>query len=260
MPCFIIDVRANYRYGVFRYGISLAKELLPLLAHRGDRVYLLCEDNRTAEVTAHLGSALIPRSVTLIPVPDFPFIRDEPDLRNWAKSVKCDVYYSTNYVVDPELEVPLFITIHDLIRFTSAGNTYTDQQFASAFGPETLQRLVRHHGRLFSHGKTGTQGYTFQAYFEELTRRLIQKASLVATVSRYSASRIKYFEPTANNKLRVVPGGVDKTVFRPPEDPARRRNLSVYGLSTVPFCLYTGADKPHKRLPEFNRTFAQFIP
>jgi hypothetical protein len=65
MSCFVVDVRANQRFGGYQYGVSLAKELLPLIVRSGNRAYVLCERAHPAEMNSRLGNILTSRAVGL---------------------------------------------------------------------------------------------------------------------------------------------------------------------------------------------------
>jgi len=82
------------------------------------------------------------------------------------------------------------------------------------------------------------------------------RATIVSTVSEHSRRDMARFYHLSPERIHVVPGGVDTTIFRPVRDPAtlsewRRR---VFGADT-PFFVYVGKPTRRRNLPNLLRAF-----
>lgn len=141
---------------------------------------------------------------------------------------KADITHFFNYIVPPAVHGKTVVTVHDMVY--------------KAF-PETVRARTKY-------------------MLDSGLKRSMKRADLIVTDSEFSkAEIIKYF-PQHENKLRVVPCGVDLEKFRPCETPERipevKKSLEIEG----DYFLYLGTIEPRKnleRLIEAYHIFSQRV-
>lgn len=84
------------------------------------------------------------------------------------------------------------------------------------------------------------------------------RAPLVSTVSAHSKRDIMRFYRVAEEKIEVIPNGIDTELFRPIEDTGlkqdwRRRNLG----EDIPFILYVGRPDYRRNIPNLVKAFSK---
>lgn len=125
-----------------------------------------------------------------------------------------DITHFFNYIVPPGVSGSTVVTVHDMVY--------------KAF-PETVR------------GRT--------KYMLDLgLKRSMKRADMIVTDSEFSKSEILKYFPEHEDKLRVVPCGVDLTRFCPCTEPERipevKRSLGIEG----DYFLYLGTIEPRKNL------------
>ena len=96
-------------------------------------------------------------------------------------------------------------------------------------------------------GFRGKLANMFMKRLAGLEKKTAQQATLIVSVSKYSADKIvKYYNVDAG-KIRVVPNGVDTKRFKSEENAAEIRQQ--LGLGDAPCLLFVGGLVPRKGLP-----------
>jgi glycosyltransferase involved in cell wall biosynthesis len=132
----------------------------------------------------------------------------------------------------------------------------------SAYGlPNALQKRgikkpIVHliHGTLadeYEQGKKGPQtprsrlANAFMKQQAKQEKSIAEKATIIATISRYSQGKIIEHYGIDQEKIRIVPNGVDTEKFKPSDSAAAKQQL---GLRLEPTVLFTGSLIPRKGL------------
>ena len=84
----------------------------------------------------------------------------------------------------------------------------------------------------------------FMNKFSKLEEETAQNATLIVTISKYSLERIQNLYGIKQNKVRIVPNGVDVEKFKPMENPTALRKQ--FGLGDEPCVLFVGSLIPRK--------------
>jgi glycosyltransferase involved in cell wall biosynthesis len=94
-----------------------------------------------------------------------------------------------------------------------------------------------------------TQHKTQNIYFRTVVPRLLRKSQAVFTVSETSKGEISEYYGIKEDRIFVVPNGVDQNVFRPGSDEASREKE---------YLLVVGASYPHKNIDDLLRQWRQW--
>jgi glycosyltransferase involved in cell wall biosynthesis len=139
---------------------------------------------------------------------------DGPVIEWWTGRV--DVVHGTNFVVPPAHRAAEVVTVHDL----------TVVRYPELCQPATLR-------------------------FPDMVRRALGRGAFVHAVSRTMAAEIVDLLGAPEDRVRVVPGGVDGELlgYTRPEEPEERRGR--------PYVLALGKTEPRKDLPSLVRAFDQ---
>jgi len=110
------DIRSNYKAGVFRYGVSLASGVLKLAPQVRHQITVICEQDRYDALKNQFSNIPGWSEANLYVAPgDDRYVRNNPELRKWLAAEGFDLYYSSNYAIDPQTPIPFVFIIHDLI-------------------------------------------------------------------------------------------------------------------------------------------------
>lgn len=135
-----------------------------------------------------------------------------------------DVTHFFNYIVPPKVDGKKIVTVHDMVYKTF---------------PETVRGRTRY-------------------MLETGLKRSLKRADLVVTDSEFSRTEIIKYFPSAAEKLRVVPCGVDRSRFHPVENQERiedaKRQLGLEGE----YFLYLGTLEPRKNLRRLMLAYDRF--
>ncbi len=229
----VIDVRANHRTGVARYGVGLLTGLAQRPVDHQDLDLLVVADaDQEADVRAALGDAA--PKVEIAPERE-GFVRNSPWLRRVLESCEADLYYSVHYTVDRACPVPFVCTVHDLTRLRFPETAYTAAAFAEEFGVPEWEAL-RSELDALSGFDTG-EGSEFERYFRALNLWQAAHARAFTTVSEATRGDMVRLLGVPAEHVDVVPCGVDTALFRPRG--ARSQ--------AVPYCMFVGLAGPTKR-------------
>lgn len=125
-----------------------------------------------------------------------------------------DLTHFFNYIVPPGVHGKTVVTVHDMVY--------------KAF-PETVRARTKY-------------------MLDTGLKSSMKRADLIVTDSEFSKTEILKYFPQHENKLRVVPCGVDLERFRPCEKPERipevKKSLGIEG----DYFLYVGTIEPRKNL------------
>ncbi len=135
-----------------------------------------------------------------------------------------DITHFFNYIVPPKVSGKTIVTVHDMVY--------------KAF-PETVRGRTRY-------------------MLETGLKRSMKRADLIVTDSQFSKSEILKYFPQCEEKLRVVPCGVDRTRFHPVDNPVRiEETTKSLGIDREYF-LYLGTLEPRKNLRRLAVAYNEF--
>lgn len=135
-----------------------------------------------------------------------------------------DITHFFNYIVPPKVSGKTIVTVHDMVY--------------KAF-PETVRGRTRY-------------------MLETGLKRSMKRADLIVTDSQFSRSEILKYFPQCEEKLRVVPCGVDRTRFHPVNNPVRiEETTKSLGIDREYF-LYLGTLEPRKNLRRLAVAYNEF--
>lgn len=137
---------------------------------------------------------------------------------------KADITHFFNYIIPPGVHGKRIVTVHDMVY--------------KAF-PETMRTRTR---KLL---ETGLE-------------KSMKRADLIVTDSEFSLREIAKYFPSFEEKIRVVPCGVDSKRFFPLEDKSKidavKQKLGIEG----DYFLYLGTIEPRKNLERLIEAYAEF--
>lgn len=135
-----------------------------------------------------------------------------------------DITHFFNYIVPPKVSGKTIVTVHDMVY--------------KAF-PETVRGRTRY-------------------MLETGLKRSMKRADLIVTDSQFSRSEILKYFPQCEEKLRVVPCGVDRTRFHPVDNLVRiEETTKSLGIDREYF-LYLGTLEPRKNLRRLAVAYNEF--
>ena len=133
---------------------------------------------------------------------------------SWFFGRKSDITHFFNYIIPPCVHGKKVVTVHDMVY--------------KAF-PETVRGRTRF-------------------MLEIGLKRSMKRADIIVTDSEFSKSEIVKYFPQYEDKIRVVPCGVDLARFHPCTEPERipkvKKSLEIEGE----YFLYLGTIEPRKNL------------
>jgi glycosyltransferase involved in cell wall biosynthesis len=243
----VIDIRANGRAGIARYGDGLVRTSMNELAGLGIDVTVVtrhADRNELASLAAPAGVQVIAPP----PADDGAFVRRSPWFRQMIADVRPTLYYTTNYLVEPGLDVPFVVTVHDLIRLVLPA-ACTDEEFVARYGSDELESLRREHRFEGPH--------VFRQYFERTTRSVTAAARLVATVSRSTAADLVGILGVERDRIAIVPSAV-AACFVPAAPAAAAATRRQFELPDRYF-ICVGTAGVHKRVVWLIEAFRRLV-
>ena len=208
-PRVLLDIRSNQRTGIHRYGTSLVRAL-----ERTDlavpRLHVLVDASQRRDLPAHPTRY----SVAVAPAPD-TFVRRSDWVLAHVTEHHPDLYATTHYSLDRRIPVPFMHTVHDLHRLRFPEHAYTRESVGQYYGPGEWKHIEAELGALNAWDDGNTGDGTFLSYFRALNRFMAARARSVATVSHASRTDIVNLLGVDAAAVHLVPGGVDRRVFRP---------------------------------------------
>lgn len=244
-----VDLRTTHKTGVFRYGISIVKNLLPLLRASKVKTYIIYNRNAASEIESIYNSYFYNKNeVELIQDNSkTKFTRDDEWLRKLLVRENIDLFYSINYLVDSKCPIPYIFTIFDLIRLKYPELSYTDKAFQSKFGDEEFKRIKLELDRLGNPPTIKDDQSTFQKYFWALNEYLCKNATGIVTISNSAKEDIATILKVPTPKISVIEGAVNHEVFFRRDGQLISSTKRKFNLSDD-YCLYVGLGHKHKRL------------
>jgi glycosyltransferase involved in cell wall biosynthesis len=238
----VLDVRANQRTGIDRFGTEVVRALDRAVADGtlagggACRFTVLAEPRQRPRLpTRHL-------RVVYAPSVD-GFVRRSAWVHEQLARLRPDLYVTTHYTVDRSLAVPFVHTVHDLHRLLYPEYAYTRASVARHYGPGEWE-IIEQELRALRPWDTG-DGPTFVRYFRALNLHLADRALAVATVSRTTRAHVVDMLGVAPDQVHLLPGGVHAG-FRPQSPAQVRGTLRRYRISGS-YLLYVGLVGPTKR-------------
>jgi glycosyltransferase involved in cell wall biosynthesis len=250
-----IDIRTSHPSGIYRYGSSLLGQLSAKLSLAGTQSVVLYGPNLGRPQVESLAESVATHGAELVLVPDeVNFGRDSRWLREWLAQHKVNLYYSFNYIVDVRCPVPYIFTIYDLIRLKHPQFSYTDASFRRKFGEREFRDIGLNLKTLGKHVPAqvdaDVESQLFTKYFWAMMRYQAGRSFHIVTVSEAVKSDITRMLKVSPDKVSVVPGATHEAQFHPRQPAEVAAMLGKYGLhASDSYCLYVGANPPHKRLP-----------
>lgn len=239
----VFDVRSNHDTGISRYGLSLLKAVAPSIRREGWKLIVIVWDFQEERALASVADF----DAEVHVCPDVQgFIRDSEWLRSLLLRRRADLYYTSHYTVDRFCPVPYAFTIHDLNRIIYPDLSYTDASFIRRFGQQEFARMEVDLARLSKWDQGGVEQNLFTRYFKALYACILHGARSVMVVSSATADDVRTHLGVEAHRLELVPGGVDKTIFRPAGEAKVAAVRQKYGLSR-PYALFVGLAHPTKR-------------
>ena len=100
------DLRTTHLSGINRYGTSLLRNIINLLPATGLKIYALHWPEIRQRLIKTLGQTALKDQVEFVAISDdYNFVRDSAWLRNWLVEKGIQIYYTSHYIVDPELPI-----------------------------------------------------------------------------------------------------------------------------------------------------------
>jgi glycosyltransferase involved in cell wall biosynthesis len=250
-----IDIRTSHPSGIYRYGSSLLGHLVARLSLAGMPSVVLYGPNLEKPQVISLAESVAPHDAELLLVPDeVNFGRDSVWLREWLVRHDVNLYYSFNYIVDVRCPVPYIFTIYDLIRLKHPHFSYTDASFRRKFGEQEFLDISLNLKSLESYVPLEValdpESHLFTKYFWAMMRYQAEQSFHIVTISEAVKSDIMRMLEVSSDKVSVVPGSTHQAQFHPRQRAEVDAVLEKYNFNASdPYCLYVGANPPHKRLP-----------
>lgn len=253
------DIRTTHLTGVYRYAVSLLRQVIDLAGTAGHAVRVLHWPESRQPLPGSLREQGERVGIEFVPVEDdWRFLRDSPWLCRWLKVEGIELYYSAHYLVDPALPIPFVYTIHDLIRLKYPHLSYNDQAFIDKFGVDEFERMrdQLHAWREQVPAVNGAAQSVFHAYFLAVNRRLAVRSWHINAVSHATKSDIERILRVPADKISVIPNATNPVVFHARSTGETEGVLARFGLDS-PYCLFVGLTHKHKRLPWLVEVLAQ---
>lgn len=243
----ILDIRTTFNSGIYRYGVSIIPNLINLSRRNKDKVIIIYEKDNDLinKVNKKFSTKFIKIPLT------HRFTHHDNLLHEIIFNEKIDLYYSTHYFCDPYIQIPFIFTIHDLTRIHFPKTLYTQESFKNIFGQHEYKLLLNELSKLKKiYPNCNIKGNKIYKYFYLNTKRLIEKSFKVTTVSSFSKNDIIKTFVTPEEKVKIIPGSVDKTIFH-----SKIINNSGEKIPENYF-LYVGNNHPHKNLMFIIKAFS----
>lgn len=93
-------------------------------------------------------------------------------------------------------------------------------------------------------------------YWNLVTRLGVHRADGIITVSDSSARTLSEHFDLTNNRLEVIPNGIDPERFKPEPEPRDNNHLNDYGIPDS-YYLYLGSLHPRKNIPTLIRAYSR---
>ncbi|MGN0676726.1 MAG: glycosyltransferase family 4 protein [Ruminococcus sp.] len=137
----------------------------------------------------------------------------------------CDITHFFNYIVPPNVKGKTVVTVHDMVY--------------KAF-PETVRARTKY-------------------MLDTGLKKSMKRADIIVTDSEFSKTEIIKYFPQYQDKIRVVPCGVDLNKFHPCSDTDRIKRVKRDFETGEEYFLYLGTIEPRKNLERLIEAYAEFV-
>lgn len=181
------------------------------------------------------------------------YCQDEgAELMARARLCRADLIHVLDYRVPvvPDAEIPLVVTVHDVLRVLRPEFCYSDPDFEARFGIEGftgLQGVTSDLRELAGFPGQGIPASTHEEFLGRMLTLAVHRARALITPTAVVARQLCDIIP-AHPKVRVSPWGIDHL---PPAG-------STFRFDMPPsYLLYVGQARPHKGMPELLEAVAR---
>ena len=137
----------------------------------------------------------------------------------------CDITHFFNYIVPPKVKGKSVVTVHDMVY--------------KAF-PETVRARTKY-------------------MLDTGLKKSMKRADIIVTDSEFSKTEIIKYFPQYQDKIRVVPCGVDLNKFHPCNDTDKIERVRKDFETGEEYFLYLGTIEPRKNLERLIEAYAEFV-
>lgn len=137
----------------------------------------------------------------------------------------CDITHFFNYIVPPKVRGKSVVTVHDMVY--------------KAF-PETVRARTKY-------------------MLDTGLKKSMKRADIIVTDSEFSKTEIIKYFPQYQDKIRVVPCGVDLNKFHPCNDTDKIERVRKDFETGEEYFLYLGTIEPRKNLERLIEAYAEFV-
>ena len=137
----------------------------------------------------------------------------------------CDITHFFNYIVPPCVKGKSVVTVHDMVY--------------KAF-PETVRARTKY-------------------MLDTGLKKSMKRADIIVTDSEFSKSEIIKYFPQYQDKIRVVPCGVDLKRFYPCDDRDKIERVKKDFETGDEYFLYLGTIEPRKNIERLIEAYAEFV-
>ncbi|MDY4413299.1 MAG: glycosyltransferase family 1 protein [Ruminococcus sp.] len=137
----------------------------------------------------------------------------------------CDITHFFNYIVPPKVKGKSVVTVHDMVY--------------KAF-PETVRARTKY-------------------MLDTGLKKSMKRADIIVTDSEFSKTEIIKYFPQYQDKIRVVPCGVDLNKFHPCTDTDKIERVKRDFETGEEYFLYLGTIEPRKNLERLIEAYAEFV-
>lgn len=137
----------------------------------------------------------------------------------------CDITHFFNYIVPPCVKGRSVVTVHDMVY--------------KAF-PETVRARTKY-------------------MLDTGLKKSMKRADIIVTDSEFSKSEIIKYFPQYQDKIRVVPCGVDLNRFYPCDDKDKIEKVKRNFETGNEYFLYLGTIEPRKNIERLIEAYAEFV-
>lgn len=137
----------------------------------------------------------------------------------------CDITHFFNYIVPPKVKGKSVVTVHDMVY--------------KAF-PETVRARTKY-------------------MLDTGLKKSMKRADIIVTDSEFSKTEIIKYFPQYQDKIRVVPCGVDLNKFHPCTDTDKIERVRKDFETGEEYFLYLGTIEPRKNLERLIEAYAEFV-
>ncbi|WP_435263102.1 glycosyltransferase family 4 protein [Tenacibaculum sp. nBUS_03] len=215
------------KFGIDRVGIALIKSLQSIDKENQYFVFV----NSGPDFIAISETSNF--KIVILPSISYP-IWEQILLPKAVKKYKCDILHCTSGTAPFFCDIPILLTLHDII-----------------FLERNMMSILFRFGNYYN--KLGN------IYRKIITHLIINKCSLITTVSNFEKKQIVQFFPKINPlKIKVIHNGVNHFFSQKDDEESFNRTKKKYRLPDL-FFLFTGGNDYRKNIKNTLKAFALFM-